>query len=465
MIIPLFEHGLLVNGVWGAASDGIVATIVDPSTGAPIARCASASRRDVRRALGAAASCAEEGRWAAMAQADRARMVIEALAGADRDALAEITSRETGTPITTARAEVRAVFDGAMWLLETAVKGATALPEDLGDAYVLTARAPHGVVVVIASTITPLRDMLWRVVPALVAGNAVVVTTSAETPCAVLQMCAAFTTTLPRDVLHCVAPGSPVIWDELAGSTYVSRVLAAGPPDLLRRAASLAAANLVPCAMRDDEPSAAIVLDDADLDVAAAALLLGLARHAGQSHHACARIAVQDPASADPLLEALAARAAVLHTGPTDHDATEVGPLISADALARTRRGIERARGAGAGIRCGGHPLSDEGLAGGFYHAPTVLAGDIPDPAGPVLGVVVSDDIPGRASRVAVFTADAQRALPYAQRPGVAAIWVNGHPDEDARISTAGRAGSGTGAAFGDDGARAADVPVAIRLR
>lgn len=460
----ILDHGLLVGGVWAAASDGALTSIIDPSSGATVARCARATRRDVRRALSAAAACVEDGRWAALPLADRIRAIANALDLEDPEDVAEIIARETGTPIWTARLEARTALDGARWLLEASASGSDTVPADLGDAYTVATRAPAGVVVVIGASITPLRDVLWRAVPALASGNAVVVTTSAESPCAVLRVCGRIASALPRDALHVVAPGSTVVWDELAGSPYTALVAATGSRDLLRRIAERAAVNLVPTALRADEPSAALLLDDADIATASAALLRGMARHAGQSHHACARVAVPVDL-ADPLLDALAAGAAMLRTGPLLEDGTQMGPVLSTEVLARTARSIDRARAAGAGVRAGGHALVEDGLEGGSYHAPTILAGDVPDPVGPVISVVTSDDIPVRAARVAIFTADAQRALPYAQRPGVTALWVNGHPEEDARIATTGRAGSGGGAAFGEEGARAYAVPVSIRLR
>jgi aldehyde dehydrogenase (NAD+) len=312
----------------------------DPFTGAQVfaAPVADAAAVDAATERALAAQPA----WAARPVAERAA-VLEAFAGAgeaDAAQLAELLVREVGKRRADAEAEVA-------WTARSARYYAAHPPaaERAGDARV--ARRPVGVVAAITPWNVPLLTPAWKWLPALMAGNAVVWKPSERaTGIAVAAKERLHAAGVPEAILQ-VIPGGAETARTLAADERVGAVHFTGSEAAGRSVAALAVPRFARVALEMSGLNPAIVLADADLDLAAGCIVACATALAGQKCTATRRVLV-DTAVAGPLTAALAERIAALRVGDPRDPATDVGPLIGPDARAQAEAEVARACAAGA---------------------------------------------------------------------------------------------------------------------
>ena len=304
---------------------------------------------------------------------------------------------------------------------------------------ILVTRKPVGVVGVITPFNFPIAIPAWKVAPALVYGNTVVWKPASTVPLLAIRLAEAITEAgLPSGVLNLVI-GDSAIGDGLVNHPGVDAITFTGSTGVGRRIAAAAAARGVPVQAEMGGKNAAVVLDDADFDLAVEQVMLGAFRSTGQKCTATSRLVLTE-GIADRFLEAIAGRAAALAVGDPCDDGTEMGPVISESAQAEITAGIDTAASQGASVLAGGGGYSDGPLAAGFFVAPTVV--ELPHPAdiwfrelfGPVLAVrraagpeeaftLANDGEFGLSA--AVFTQDLTRTLQAMDHIDVGVLHVN----------------------------------------
>ncbi|MHA0286283.1 aldehyde dehydrogenase family protein [Mycobacterium sp. C3-094] len=304
---------------------------------------------------------------------------------------------------------------------------------------ILVTRKPLGVVAVITPFNFPIAIPAWKIAPALVFGNTVVWKPASTVPLLALRLADALTSAgVPPGVLNLVV-GDSEIGDALVRHPRIDAITFTGSTGVGRRIAAAAAARGVPVQAEMGGKNAAVVLDDADVDLAVEQVLLGAFRSTGQKCTATSRLIVTE-GIADRFVDAVCERAAALRVGDPTEDATEMGPVISAQAQRSISTGIATATGQGATVRTGGAPYSDA-RADGYFVAPTVLelgAGraDVwtEELFGPVLAVkraIDADEAFTLANdsefglSAAVFTQDLTRALHAVERIDVGVLHIN----------------------------------------
>lgn len=338
---------------------------------------AESSAADATAAIDAA--WAVRAPWEAAGPIERAAVVRRAarLIEADADLFAAAITREQGKRLGEARGEV----DRALAIMEfmagegRRLNGITT-PAEEPRTLAMTFRRPIGVVGLITPWNFPLAIPVWKVAPALVAGCTAVLKPSPLTPLTSALLVDAFHRAgLPDGVLNLVQgdrdPGAALVDDHrvagisFTGSLPVGQAInVAGAGRLLRTQLELGGKNAV------------IVLADADLDAAAAAIIHGAFGQSGQRCSATSRVIV-DRRVKDELVGRVMARAASLRVGPGDADGTDLGPVINEVRQDACLEAIERATAAGATVRCGGGPARverDGGELAGYYVEPTVLS-------------------------------------------------------------------------------------------
>lgn len=362
-----------IGGRWVDGSGDTTLTSHNPATGEMLGEAPESTPADVDRAVRAAAD-AWPG-WRAVPAPRRAEILYRAaeLLVQRKEELARLMTREMGKILAETRGDVQEAIDMTYFVAGEGrrLHGYTT-PSEMPRKAAYCVRAPLGVVGIITPWNFPMAIPSWKIAPALVCGNTVVFKPAPETP----LVAAAFVALLeeagvPPGVLNMVAGGDEA-GAALVDHPGVALISFTGSTDVGLQVASRCAAKGVRVSLEMGGKNAAVVLDDADLDLVADALTWSAFGTTGQRCTACSRVLVTSGAHA-AVLERLAGRAARLRVGDGLDAATEMGPLVSAAQRARVERHVEIGRGEGARVVLGGERLAPPGLEAGFFYAPTIL--------------------------------------------------------------------------------------------
>jgi aldehyde dehydrogenase (NAD+) len=305
---------------------------------------------------------------------------------------------------------------------------------------ILVTRKPVGVVGVITPFNFPIAIPAWKIAPALVYGNTVVWKPASTVPLLAIRLAQALCEAgLPAGVLNLLIGGAD-IGDAIVGHGGIDAITFTGSTGIGRRIASAAAARGVPVQAEMGGKNAAVVLEDADMDLTLEQVMLGAFRSTGQKCTATSRLIITD-GIADRFLDALAERAQKLVVGDPTDEATEMGPVVSESALNSIRAGVDSASAQGATMLAGGEPYTGRPPADGYFVPPTIveLGGAQADIwthelFGPVLAVRRASDADAAFAMAndsefglsaAVFTQDLTRALQALDQIDVGVLHIN----------------------------------------
>ncbi len=454
------EHRLYIGGRWRAGGGG-TAGATSPSTGETFATVAVADPADVNAAVVAAA--AAFGEWSAVSPFERAaacERIVAAIASR-REELARALAQDQGKPLV---AEAYDEVDelGVYFTMagEDAKRMAGLLPASTSaDRRVLTARVPLGVVGVVSPWNWPYTMGAEIFAPALAAGNTVVwVPAPTTTACCALLAEILALASLPAGVFNFVSGPGPVVGAAVVGHPLVAGVGFVGSVETGGTVAARAAGKTQLLELGGNGPM--VILDDADLDLAAEAALEAAYLCAGQSCTAGERFLVQAGVRAEFTERVVEATKARVRLGDPFDPQTSMGPLNNEATAAKFDRHIADAVAGGARVCAGGRRAP--GLPTRLFAEPTVLDGVTPEMAiereetfGPVVPIVEVSSA-AEALRLtnaspfglttAVFTGDLERGLAFAER--ARAGWVNINASTnlwESHLPFGGRAGSVSG--------------------
>ncbi len=433
---PKASH--FVNGDWLEDTAGDLIEVTYPGTGAVIARLHAATPAVLEAALSGAEQAQRA--WARLKPVERAR-VLRRAADLIRDrgaALARLETLDTGKPIQ--ETEVADWPSGADALeyfagLAPTVTGET-IP--LGGDFAYTIREPLGVCVGIGAWNYPSQIACWKAAPALAMGNAMVFKPSEVTPLGALQLAQIFIEAgMPPGVFN-VVQGFGAVGAAVATDSRVAKVSLTGSVPTGARVYAAAAAGMKHVTMELGGKSPLIVFDDADLDSAVGAAMLGNFYSSGQICSNGTRVFVQTGIKA-AFLDRLAARTAAIRAGDPLDPETQFGPLVSAAQRDKVLAYIEGAKREGARLVCGG----SAGNEGPLFVQPTVFA-EVTDQMtlareevfGPVMAVLdfeTEEEVIARANATqfglaaGVFTADLARGHRVIGELQAGTCWINAY--------------------------------------
>jgi acyl-CoA reductase-like NAD-dependent aldehyde dehydrogenase len=374
---------LHIGGERTIAADGATEVTYDPSTGAAIATISRAGVADVDRAVRAADAAFRTGEWARASPRARGEVLrrLAELIRLNLDELAHLESRDAGKPISAARGEIGGVattfeyYAGAV----DKVHGQT-IPGS-GDGTLLTFREPLGVCAAIVPWNFPLVITAWKLAPALAMGNTVVVKPAELTPLSALVLAdLAIEAGLPPGVLNVLPGPGAIVGDALVRHPLTRKVSFTGSTTVGTQVMQAAAESITRVSLELGGKSANLVFADADLDVCVESSVFSVFDNAGQDCCARSRILVER-AVHDEFVARFTDRVQRLRLGPTNDEATELGPLISEAQRASVEGYLDIGDAEGRRLLGGERPVGP--LAGGSYLTPAVYV-DV-DPAGQLL--------------------------------------------------------------------------------
>jgi aldehyde dehydrogenase (NAD+) len=434
----------LIGGRWATPSSAERRAAVGPANGAPLGSVPVATPTDIDRAVATAKDACTRGDWAQTSVAARADVLRQVLQRCEEavDDIAETAALELGQPI----AQTRARTGVALAVFADAIESGLELttrelrPDRTTSSAALITRHPVGVVGAITAFNAPFSFVVSKSVRALMAGCAVVTKPAVEGSLQTFLLADAFAEVGLPDGVISILPGPAPVGQRLVEHPDVDLVTFTGSTDAGRRIAAACGEHLKRSILELGGKSAAVILDDADLEAALPWLVGGAFGNAGQVCIALTRV-LAPRARYDEVVDRLAAGAGSLRPGHPLDPATTFGSLISARQHERVTDYVETARREGASVVTGGgrpdgHPL-------GWFFAPTVLA-DVHNGMrvareeifGPVV-VVIPHDGDEDAVRIAndspyglhgaVFSADTDRALAVAGRIRTGTAAVNGY--------------------------------------
>ena len=364
---------LLIDGQWREEASGGRLTLIEPATEAEWCSVPAAGGDEVEEAVPAAARAFREAEWARISSRQRAGVLfrLAALIRENAEDLAVLEARNVGKPIADARDEVLAGANCMEYYAGGITRfGGETIPV-AGAGFDYTLRVPVGVVAAIVPWNFPFPMACWKVGPALATGNAVLLKPASLTPLSALALGRlAMEAGVPPGILQVIAGRGSEIGDRLVSHPLVRKIAFTGQTETGAHILRLAADDIKRVSLELGGKGPNIIFADADVEQAAARAPMAVFANTGQD--CCARSRVLVEASIyDEFLEAFVAATQSLVIGDPLDEATQIGPMVSADQRQRVEKYLALAREEGGRVVCGGDRPRDRG----YYLSPTIIDG------------------------------------------------------------------------------------------
>ncbi|MBU6333460.1 MAG: aldehyde dehydrogenase family protein [Chloroflexi bacterium] len=396
---PVYRN--LIGGTWHAAASGATFANHNPADTADIVGYfADSDERDVVAAVAAAQQAYAS--WRLVPAPKRAEILYRAgqLLIERKEACARDMTREMGKVLKETRGDVQEAIDMMFFMAGEGrrLHGQTT-PSEMPNKFQMSVRQPLGVCALITPWNFPMAIPSWKMLPALIIGNTVVIKPASDTPLSVYHLVQCLTDAgLPPGVVNIVTGSGGKVGEPLMRHPDVKVISFTGSTEIGSRVARVGAEGMKHVSLELGGKNPMIVMNDADLDLAVEGALWGAFGTTGQRCTATSRLIVQRGVAAE-LTARLATQAAALAVGPGLDERNQVGPAINRGQLETVERYVQIGVAEGARLVCGGAALRDGPYARGFFHQPTIFA-DVTrhmrlaqeEIFGPVLSIITVED-------------------------------------------------------------------------
>ncbi len=434
--------------------------VVNPATGEPFATAPDCSKAQLDAAVAAAKTAFKT--WRRTPIAERQAMVAKAgdLLLVHADEMARLFTREQGRPVEAAKQEIQGA---GMWMKAVAqMTPPVHVSEDSATQFIETRYVPLGVVCAIAPWNFPVNLAMWKVAPALVAGNTMVLKPSPYTPLCTLKIGQLFADVFPPGVFNVISGGDD-LGPMMTSHSGFAKISFTGSTATGKRVMESAAKDLKRVTLELGGNDAAIVLPDVDLDAVAQKIFFGAFFNSAQICVATKRLYVHEDVY-DGLRDRLAAIAGAVKMGDGAEQGTVLGPIQNKRQYDRVMDLLEDAKA--------NHLTLIQGAAipdNGGYFVPVTIVDNPPEDSrvvqeeafGPILPMLKFSDIDDVIDRAnasdyglagAVWSADTDKAVAIARRMETGTVWVNQNLNLRPDTPFAGHKQSGAGIENGMEG-------------
>jgi len=436
-------YSMFISGHESTADGGEYFDVFNPGTEEVIAQVPLGNKEDAKRAVDAARDAFDSGIWSNKTPSERARILLKIadLLEADSDEFAVLESRNQGKAIKLARdsdlpfaIDNLRFFAGAIRTLECTSAG-----EYIDTGTSILRREPLGVVSCITPWNYPLMIGIWKLAPALAAGNTVVIKPASNTPLTTIKLVALMSKAgIPPGVVNLVTGPGNIVGEEMVENSKVDMVSLTGDTETGKRIASLASKTVKKIQLELGGKAPFIVLPDADIEAASEGAVVGGFVNAGQDCTAATRIYVHEKIH-KAFTDKLVAKSKKVKIGNQLDPKTDMGPLVSKAQMERVETLVKTGVEEGAKKLLGGN----RAFSKGYFFEPTIFDDVEQDMRicqeeifGPVLSVLTFnnvDEVIDNANGVnyglasSIWTKDLTKALNISKRLRFGEVWINDH--------------------------------------
>lgn len=445
----IMEYQLFIDGKWTPGSSGEFIEVINPANQEVVARVPRGNQEDVDKALASARNAFESGVWSGKSVEERAQVLMTAsmMAVAQKERLGYLEALTSGATIR--RTTTVDIAEVAATLLLTAmtaqelprVEHTLFSPPWVAPMHTYWKREPIGVCAGITPWNFPLILAIFKIAPALMMGNSLVMKPASITPVTTLELAKLLSDAgVPPGVFNVISgPGSSA-GNYMAQHPEVDKIAFTGSTEVGRHIAHLAADSIKRVTLELGGKSPIIVLDDADMEVAANMCLLAFLFHSGQVCESGTRLFVPRHMQ-DELVERMIEKIKKMVIGDQMDMATDLGPIASEDQLQTIMHYVQVGKDEGAELAYGGNRLTDGIYEKGFFFEPTIfinchnqMAQVREEIFGPVQCVIPYDDEEEAIAMAndshyglggGVCSTNASRAQRVASKMRTGTVWIN----------------------------------------
>ncbi len=432
-----------IDGEWVDSASGLAFEDCNPAnTSEVVGMFPRSDVKDVNAAVAAAAEAFQS--WRLVPAPKRAEILYRAAETllARKDDLARDMTREMGKVLAETRGDVQEAIDMTYYMAgEGRRQFGQTTPSELPNKFAMCERQPQGVCALITPWNFPMAIPSWKIMPALVCGNTVVIKPAEETPLSTYNLVQILADSgVPRGVLNVVNGGGPEVGAPLADHPDVAAVSFTGSTEVGRLIGQICAPRLRPCHLEMGGKNILIVLEDANLELAIEGAVWGGFGTTGQRCTAASRVAVHKKVYKE-FVERFVERVKKLRVGDGLDPATDMGPCVNEAQLDKVMEYVGIGKNEGAKLMTGGNRLTDPAHAKGWFHEPTVFADCSPrmriaqeEIFGPVVAVMPIDGFE-QAMEIAngvkyglsasIYTRDVNRAFEAMRDLQTGIVYVN----------------------------------------
>lgn len=424
---------MYIGGAWVAAVSGEIRQIINPFNQQVIAEVFEGGRADAQAAIAAARLTFDGGAWSGRPAVERGALLyrLAELVDRDRQELAELETLNTGKTVEESRWDMNDIAGIFRYYAGLADKdGGEMIASPIAETTSMLVREPVGVCGQISPWNYPLLQAVWKMAPALAAGCTIVMKPSEITPLTTIKLTKlTIEAGFPDGVINIVLGPGATVGAELAESPSVDLISFTGSVKTGKTIMKAASGNVKKVDLELGGKNPNIIFADADLEVAIDYALNGVFFHAGQICSAGTRLMVEASIH-ETFVAKLKARMEKIRLGDGFAEGTQMGPLISAEHLAKVEMYVQIATEEGAKLEVGGRRPDASELQAGFFYLPTLFTGCNNDMR------IVQEEVFGPVITVEIFHNE-EEVMRWANSTiyGLAAGFWTRNPDRMQRLS------------------------------